>query len=478
MSVAPALKRVFPDLTATPGNDGPVSTLRSRRLESIFGTLLMSLQESHIQALVTAGVQEAYDLDFKLALYIGGDSAKRSLAGDVAALANTGGGMILIGIQEDEHARAISAPGVVLSDSESARMRQVVASLSAPMPDFDIVSIPSLHDQSHGYYAILVPRSPSSPHAVLVNDGLRYPRRNGSTTRYLSEPEVAAAYRERQLGAERQGERLEQIEADSLGLLKRGGDAWLMISLAPGLPGSAELGQRELMQFDAAMRPQDAWMIAPGGVSFRHTRVGRRRFVAHGGAHAATADWVLAEYYADGAGTYSLRLPDLAAAQPFFTPQTDPEATQLISDQRVVMGIVTGLHRLAKHARDVCAAGGSAIVRARLLAGSDSTSLELGHERPHFPDSRSRMSVVGQVAPCEAVSSLDDLATIGPPLLATTAQLANEIGQTFGIAELGQVTRDGKLQRRYWNNAATNGLHVAWAEEFGIEILNTGATDL
>jgi len=34
-------------------------------------------------------------------------------------------------------------------------------------------------------------------HAVIAEEGIRFPRRNGRDNRYLSEPEVASAYRER-----------------------------------------------------------------------------------------------------------------------------------------------------------------------------------------------------------------------------------------------------------------------------------------
>jgi predicted HTH transcriptional regulator len=53
-----------------------------------------------------------FDLDFKEAHYGNTDGEKKKLAGYVAAIANTAGGVILIGIEEDDQARAIAAPGV------------------------------------------------------------------------------------------------------------------------------------------------------------------------------------------------------------------------------------------------------------------------------------------------------------------------------------------------------------------------------
>jgi predicted HTH transcriptional regulator len=170
-----------------------------------------------------------------------GDSDRRKLAGDVAALANTAGGVIILGIEEDDQARATGAPGVELSDAESARIRQIVASLVAPVPMFDILTIPMSTDEStameasldadRGFIVIAVPRSPQAPHAVLVNNALRYPKRNGATTRYLSEPEVATAYYDRLAGREARTRRVEQIEHEAVERFDVAGLPWAVVSL-------------------------------------------------------------------------------------------------------------------------------------------------------------------------------------------------------------------------------------------------------
>ncbi len=86
--------------------------LRSRRLEAVLGTALDALTYEHLEALVTNRVAEAFDLDFKATLYGNSDSDRRNLATDVAALANTAGGLLVLGIAEDRQARAVAAPGV------------------------------------------------------------------------------------------------------------------------------------------------------------------------------------------------------------------------------------------------------------------------------------------------------------------------------------------------------------------------------
>lgn len=94
----------------------------------LFGTTLAALTADHITLLVENGVGEEFDLDFKSSPYGRSDSDRRALASDVAALANTAGGVIIVGVKEDTQARASAAPGVALSDDEASRMRQIVAS--------------------------------------------------------------------------------------------------------------------------------------------------------------------------------------------------------------------------------------------------------------------------------------------------------------------------------------------------------------
>ena len=113
--------------------------LRSRRLEALFGCALDDLAAANIRGLVSSGAQEAFDLDFKAEMYGRSDAARKALAVDVAALANTAGGAIVIGVAEDDQARATATPGIDVGDSEVARILQVVSSLVSPMPVFDVI---------------------------------------------------------------------------------------------------------------------------------------------------------------------------------------------------------------------------------------------------------------------------------------------------------------------------------------------------
>lgn len=57
---------------------------------------LTDVTHAQVAALVANNVTEDYDLDFKRDLYGRSDSDKRACATDVAAMANTAGGLIIL----------------------------------------------------------------------------------------------------------------------------------------------------------------------------------------------------------------------------------------------------------------------------------------------------------------------------------------------------------------------------------------------
>jgi hypothetical protein len=383
-------------------------------------------------------------------------------------MANTAGGVILLGIEENQQARAIAAPGVKVSDSEVGRIRQIVAAQVSPMPTFDIETIldnpevPSVWTSgggdsgseigsAHGFIMIAILRSPSAPHAVLVNQALRYPKRNGATTRYLSEPEVAAAYADRAAGAAEREKRIDEVEQEAFERIDREQMAWLIVSLVPDVPGDFPITTANFDEFmPATLLTNPA--IVQYGVSLSRARVGRRRLLADGTLdNSPLARYASLELHTDGAGTYGLNLVNLNQRRPGLSASEPVQ--QILSDEAIVIVIISGLLRTAQHARDRTAASGNAVVRATLLPLPGADSTEIGYDRPHgHVESRT----------AEAVAAVDDLATPGMVLVATAAALADEIGQAFGIPEMGQLSRDGSVRRLHWGQEWQQQI-VNWA---------------
>ncbi|OIQ94669.1 divergent AAA domain protein [mine drainage metagenome] len=445
-------------------------SMRSRRLEGLLGGALDTLTSDNIRSLVDLRIAEAFDLDFKEQLYGHNDTGKRDLCGDVAAMANTAGGVIVIGISEDDSARAASAPGVAITEVEISRIRQIVAAGVSPMPAFDVLAVVDVVDgesgsvSPHGFVLIAVPRSPLAPHAVLINEGLRFPTRNGATTRYLSEPEVAIAYRERLLGAARQASRSEVIEADVLERIDRTRDAWLVVSLVPDLPG-------ECLITDDSFAAFERWISTRRLTPFDNTRVfynatvGQGRMVAD---DTNTATLTLArsaatELHTDGAGVLALRLWDISISG----MNQEDDGNRIVSDEYLAATIIGALSLLAEHARDRAQTSGTAAVRAVIAPAPTASQTSLGQGRSRLA------AVLGQpittaTEPVTTFATLDDLATPGRALVATAARLHKELGHAFGIPDLPQLTRDGKIVRRNWSRGQPDTVD-AWAIESGVE---------
>jgi hypothetical protein len=319
-----------------------------------------------------------------------------------------------------------------------------------------------------GFYMISVPRSPAAPHAVLVNDSLRFPKRNGSTTRYLSEPEVAAAYRDRALGAAAQVERVGLVEGEAVARLDHKEKAWLVVALVPDMPGDLDISHQSQMAFEQQTLQKSSIDIYGGryGTAFQRASVGRRRFLADGGTRDdLKASYVSAEFHTNGAGAYSLDFVD--SGRRHFGSEPTSSGSLLMDDEMLAISMVTALRRLGIHARDNCHAGGNALVRAQVVC-PDGRSVEIGHSR-NFGGTRSKVPVVGRMHPAETIASLDDLAGPGPRLIAVAARLLDEVAQSFGIPELGQLSREGEIRLPYWSQSMRPPL-VAWADQYGVAL--------
>ncbi|MGH3711590.1 MAG: hypothetical protein ACRDRQ_26590 [Pseudonocardiaceae bacterium] len=98
-----------------------------------------------------------------------------------------------------------------------------------------------------------------------------YPKRNGSTTRYLSEPEVATAYRDRFAGAQGQTTRVEKVEQEAIDRLDTTGQTWVVVSLVPDLAGDMTLSRDAYQAFQQQILSQPSTVIGASR-SFIRTR--------------------------------------------------------------------------------------------------------------------------------------------------------------------------------------------------------------
>lgn len=237
-----------------------MSIWRSPALETVLETSLdeSGLTEAVIKRVVDVGVRETDQLDFKLRPHLSESgtavtqvdrnwSAEQEFAKDVCAFANHLGGLILVGVREENDIATEAEPTVTDPGAVTQRLRQAVLNYSSPSPQFHSIAIESA---AGGYYlALIVPPSPTAPHAVRGATGntrrpLHYPVRDGTDTRWFLEHEVAERYRARFAGrAALETLRIETLEA-GLSALKRAEDKiWLYLAIVPESPALQRLDQ-------------------------------------------------------------------------------------------------------------------------------------------------------------------------------------------------------------------------------------------
>lgn len=221
--------------------------------------ILSTTTEADIQRLVAEQEAEGPHLDLKREPPGGGDKARHELAADVSALANSGGGDVVYGIDEDAEGRAaLVIPFTGNADQEILRILDQLANSVEPR-------LPGV--QAHAVAvtggSVLVVRAPQSwagPHRVRTNQ--HFFIREGPRKRQLDVPEVRGLF----LRSEAQGQRVRDFRTERLGRLLSGEAP---VRLVPGalqvlhlIPTQAALG---LMAIDPAPYMNGNFLPVLGG---------------------------------------------------------------------------------------------------------------------------------------------------------------------------------------------------------------------
>lgn len=427
--------------------------LRIPRVEALLGSSLDEVTEESLARLVDGAVDEDSDLEFKRELYGNGDSERRDLAGDVAALANLGGGLLIIGIGDVDGCATERTPQP-LSETEELRMRQILAANIAPHLPVTIRRVPSSDDDQFGYYLLGVPRSPHAPHAVRAGSGLRYPRRDGRNVRWLAESEVADAYRNRFLEARSQIDRIDAIRQELIATTHElsSTSAWLVLVAVPDLPGHAEMtraGLRDLQQFPGAvgrrilrLRPTVALQYAP-----TTPRAGHRRAVLRFGSPGpGEAYESTLHLYDDGAFGLAVKVGWAYARRP-----EEPVEHVNVDDEVLTQELMFGLAAAARHAVQHAATGGTSAAAAHLT--SSHLPMKLSHTRGQLGMGGHWASDVAEHASGISEHTIDLTAIEGSPteLLVATRLVVTDLLQSLGVPECPQIAPDGSVRFKYWS---------------------------
>lgn len=217
-----------------------------------------------IERACAESVPERTDLDWKRQLPLTATKAdakakqaqQLELAKDIAAMANSGGGMIVYGVQETTQAGTSAAESIVgvgtVDEGTTRDIRRVAGNLIyPPVVGLDLLPLGPDDDPEGGVLVLLVPDSVDRPHLVHPSNGHDWfgaPYRHGPDTEWMVERQLAAAYTERERGRRRRIDDFDTRFTEFTESLDQSSDLrWVVAFAIPDQPNtrSRTLTQRE-----------------------------------------------------------------------------------------------------------------------------------------------------------------------------------------------------------------------------------------
>lgn len=205
-----------------------------------------------LERAVDQKVQETTDLDWKQDSYDPrGPRWQDEVAKDIAAMANSGGGWLVLGVRESGPDNAASEiVGIDWDGTEEQRLRRTAyARIGPPLIglEFHVLAQEDLK-----VVAIRVPDSADAPHfARKGEDAFIAPRRNGPHTVFMSDREIERGFRERfQLADDRERRLQALFDQAGRGLNPEQGVIIVMAALPTEMvSGVASLSEEEAHRF-------------------------------------------------------------------------------------------------------------------------------------------------------------------------------------------------------------------------------------
>ncbi len=151
---------------------------------------ISSIEDKDIDFLVKNSVSEGKTIEFKSKKPGGNDKEKREFLADVSSFANTEGGHLIFGVEENEGI-AILCPGVVIENRDNLILRNESLINDGIQPRIPGIKSRVISISNGKYiYIIYIPKSWLSPHMVIYKNLSRFYKRNSAGKYQLDVNEI------------------------------------------------------------------------------------------------------------------------------------------------------------------------------------------------------------------------------------------------------------------------------------------------
>lgn len=201
------------------------------------------LDDTLLDAAVAAGAVEADDLDWKSELPPAKGLPQTDLPKDIAAMANSGGGIIVFGVRESQKAATERVDVGEVDEAYERALRS--AAITAISPPVFGLNVRCLGTEGNRAVVVEVPASIDGPHLIYRNDYFGAPVRNDSDTVWMKERQIEAMYRTRFEERRHAVEVLDSLYGEAAAGRDSSKRAWLIAVAHPRIPRFGDRLARE-----------------------------------------------------------------------------------------------------------------------------------------------------------------------------------------------------------------------------------------
>lgn len=259
------------------------------------GLPLGPLTDEILDAAIAAGVVEADDLDWKSELPPAKGLPQTDFPKDVASMANSGGGMIVYGVEEDQKAATgRKDTGDLIEVHERALHSAAITAITPPVFGLEIHQLGA----KSRAVAVIVPASVDGPHLIFRGEYFGAPIRNNADTVWMKERQIEAMYRARFDERRRSNEAIDSLYTEAIVGRDTVNRAWLIAVAHPRIPGALVRPTREEVQAifkqaeEITLTYSDRSVMHPlQNINSLSPRPGLRRWVAPNIATGENSRW-------------------------------------------------------------------------------------------------------------------------------------------------------------------------------------------